>query len=69
MSGLNGYVGSSADAQRIRRLEEKRQKEKADFEARPAAPRRAAGGAAQPYACSVSPRPPGADARRARRRR
>ena len=35
MSGLNGYVGSSADAQRIRRLEEKRQKEKADFEARP----------------------------------
>ncbi len=31
---LNGYVGNAQDAQRIRRLEEKRQKEKADFEAR-----------------------------------
>ena len=32
---LNGYVGNAQDAARIRRLEEKRLKEKADFEARP----------------------------------
>ena len=31
---LQGYVGNAQDAARIRRLEEKRQKEKADFEAR-----------------------------------
>ncbi len=32
---LNGYVGNAADAARIRRLTEQREKEKADFEARP----------------------------------
>lgn len=48
---LNGYVGSSADAQRIRRLEEKRQKEKADFEARPSRGQRRRNGCSlcQPY--------------------